>query len=228
MINSIVKLEDLIKAGVHIGQRSRYWNPNMFPYIYTKRKGVHIIDLVQTARLLTHAYNYVSVSARRGKTFLFIGTKKAVSNIISEEATKCNVYYVNDRWLGGTLTNWSTMKTRVAYLKELDVREKCGLIDLLPKKEASFLRRQHNKLKCSLGGLRHMETLPDIVILVDPKYEALAMEECQKLEIPIIALVDTDCNPNLVDIPIPGNAHGLASIKLILSILSKGIVKGKS
>lgn len=224
---TVVTLGELLEAGVHFGHQSSRWNPKMFPYIYTEQNGIHVIDLVQTARLLTHAYNYVQTAAKEKKTFLFVGTKRQASLIVGEEAKKCGASYINKRWLGGILTNWSTVQSRVEYLKELDEKEANGSINKLPKKEAALLRREHYKLKQNLGGLREMSQIPDVVIIVDPKRESTAIAECRKLKIPIISILDTNCDPNLVDIPIPANDDAVRSIKLILSTLSDGICFGK-
>nr|ADJ57416.1 30S ribosomal protein S2 [uncultured prymnesiophyte C19847] len=214
---TLVTLGELLDAGVHFGHQSSRWNPKMFPYIYTEQNGIHVIDLVQTARLLTHAYNYVQKAASEGKTFLFIGTKRQAANIIAEEANKCNAYYVNHRWLGGILTNWSTVQGRVEYLKTLNKKEENGEFAKLPKKEAALLRRVHEKLRQN----------PDIAIVVDPKREATAVAECRKLGITIISILDTNCDPNVVDIPIPANDDAVRSIKLILSTLSSAVISGK-
>lgn len=224
---TVITLGELLDAGVHFGHQSSRWNPKMFPYIYTEQNGIHVIDLVQTARLLTHAYDYVQTAAKEKKTFLFIGTKRQASAVIAEEAQRCGANYVNNRWLGGTLTNWSTVQSRVEYLKQLDQQEESGEIDRLPKKEAALLRREHDKLKHNLGGLREMSHIPDIAIVVDPKREGTAVAECRKLNIPIIAILDTNCDPNIADIPIPANDDAVRSIKLILSTLSDGILFGK-
>ena len=224
---TVITLGELLDAGVHFGHQSSRWNPKMFPYIYTEQNGIHVIDLVQTARLLTHAYNYVQTAAKEGKSFLFIGTKRQASAIIAEEAQKCGAHYVNNRWLGGILTNWSTVQGRVAYLKELDHKEESGEIELLPKKEAALLRREHEKLKHNLGGLREMTQIPDVVVVIDPKRESTAIAECRKLGIPIISILDTNCDPNMVDIPIPANDDAVRSIKLIISTLSDAILLGR-
>ena len=224
---SLVTLGELLDAGVHFGHQSSRWNPKMFPYIYIEQNGIHVIDLVQTARLLTHAYNYVQKSAKDGKQFLFIGTKRQAANIIAEEAKKCGAHYVNHRWLGGTLTNWSTVKGRVEYLNELNKKESNGELDLLPKKEAALRRRERDKLQQNLGGLTQMGQIPDIAIVVDPKREATALAECKKLGIIIISILDTNCDPDAVDIPIPANDDAVRSIKLIISSLSNAIVNGK-
>ena len=224
---TLVTLGELLDAGVHFGHQSSRWNPKMFPYIYTEQNGIHVIDLVQTARLLSHAYNYVQKAAKEGKTFLFIGTKRQAKNIIAEEATKCGSFFVDNRWLGGTLTNWSTVQGRVDYLKDLNQREASGELDRLPKKEAALLRREHDKLKHNLGGLTELVQVPDIAIVVDPKRESTAIAECRKLGITVIAILDTNCDPGMVDIPIPANDDAVRSIKLIISTLSDAIITGK-
>ena len=224
---TLVTLGELVDAGVHFGHQSSRWNPKMFPYIYTEQNGIHVIDLVQTARLLTHAANYVQKAAKEGKKFVFIGTKRQAAAIIAEEAQKCTEYYVNHRWLGGILTNWSTVQNRVEYLKELNTKEESGELNSLPKKEAALLRRERDKLQQNLGGLTKMLQVPDIAIVVDPKREATAIAECKKLGITIISILDTNCDPNTVDIPIPGNDDAVRSIKLIVSSLSDAVIAGK-
>jgi len=224
---TLVTLGELLDAGVHFGHQSSRWNPKMFPYIYTEQNGIHVIDLVQTARLLTHAYNYVQKAAKEVKQFLFIGTKRQAANIIAEEAQRCGGYYVNHRWLGGILTNWSTVQNRVSYLKDLNKKEADGEFDRLPKKEAALLRREHDKLRQNLGGLTEMSQVPDIAIVVDPKRESTAVAECRKLGITIISILDTNCDPNMVDIPIPANDDAVRSIKLVISTLSDAIITGK-
>lgn len=224
---TLVTLGELLDAGVHFGHQSSRWNPKMFPYIYTEQNGIHVIDLVQTARLLSHASNYVQKAAKEGKQFLFIGTKRQAANIMAEEAIKCNSHYVNHRWLGGTLTNWSTVQGRVGYLKELNQKEESGELDALPKKEAALLRRERDKLQQNLGGLTEMLQIPDIAIVVDPKREATAIAECRKLGITVISILDTNSDPNVVDIPIPANDDAVRSIKLIISVLADAIKTGK-
>lgn len=225
---TLVTLGELLDAGVHFGHQASRWNPKMFPYIYTEQNGIHVIDLVQTARLLTHAHNYVQKAAKEGKKFLFIGTKRQAAGIIAEEARRSGSYYVNHRWLGGILTNWSTVQARVTYLKELNKKEESGEFDRLPKKEAALLRREHDKLRQNLGGLTEMTQVPDIAIVVDPKREATAIAECKKLGITIISILDTNCDPNVVDIPIPANDDAVRSIKLVISTLSDAIITGKN
>nr|YP_009391646.1 ribosomal protein S2 [Laurenciella marilzae]ARW59790.1 ribosomal protein S2 [Laurenciella marilzae] len=225
---SIVSLEELLEAGVHFGHQSRRWNPKMFPYIYTERNGVHIIDLVQTSQLLTSAYEFIKKSASLGKTFLFLGTKRQAAGIIAREAVRCNSFYVNQRWLGGMLTNWSTIKSRVDRLNELQRKDTEGFIDILPKKEASVIRKELERLRKHLYGIKDMQKLPDIVIVVDQKKETTAIQECIKLNIPTVCIVDTNCNPDIVDVPIPANDDAIRSIKLIVSKISDAILDGQS
>jgi small subunit ribosomal protein S2 len=222
----VVSLAQMLESGVHFGHQTRRWNPKMDPYIYTARNGVHIIDLVQTAKLMDDAYNYVRTAAEQGKKFLFIGTKRQAAGIIAQEASRCGSYYVNQRWLGGMLTNWATIKTRVDRLKELERREDTGALDLLPKKEAAVLRRELEKLQKYLGGIKGMRKVPDVVIIVDQKREYNAVQECMKLSVPIVALLDTNCDPDVVDIPIPANDDAIRSIKLIVGRLADAIYEG--
>nr|YP_009395170.1 ribosomal protein S2 [Bryothamnion seaforthii]ARW63938.1 ribosomal protein S2 [Bryothamnion seaforthii] len=225
---SIVSLEELLEAGVHFGHQSRRWNPKMFPYIYTERNGIHIIDLVQTAQLLNNAYEFVRQSAELGKTFLFLGTKRQAAGIVAREANRSNSFYVNQRWLGGMLTNWITIKARVNRLNELEKKDEQGFINALPKKEASLLRKELDRLRKHLGGIKSMQSLPDLVIVVDQKKETTAIQECIKLGIPTICILDTNCNPDIVDIPIPANDDAIRSIKLILSKIADAILEGRS
>ncbi|MGG6295152.1 30S ribosomal protein S2 [Leptolyngbya sp. AN02str] len=223
----VVSLAQLLESGVHFGHQTRRWNPKMSPYIYTSRNGVHIIDLVQTAELIEEAYDYIRTASEQGKKFLFVGTKRQAAGIIAQEAARCGSYYVNQRWLGGMLTNWATIKTRVDRLKELERREESGQLDLLPKKEASMLRREMEKLQKYLGGIKAMRKVPDVVIMVDQRREYNAVQECQKLGIPIVALLDTNCDPDVVDIPIPANDDAIRSIKLIVGRLADAIYEGR-
>lgn len=223
----VVSLAELLESGVHFGHQTRRWNPKMSPYIYTSRNGVHIIDLVQTARLVEDAYEYIRKSAEQGKRFLFIGTKRQAAGIIAQEASRCGAYYVNQRWLGGMLTNWETIKGRVERLKELEQLEENGSIDKRPKKEGSVLRRELGKLEKYLGGIKSMRKIPDIVVIVDQKREYNAIQECQKLGIPIVSLLDTNCDPDFADIPIPANDDAIRSIKLILGKLADAIYEGR-
>ncbi len=223
----VVSLAQLLEAGVHFGHQARRWNPKMEPYIFTERNGVHIIDLVQTAQCMEEAYAYLREASEQGKKFLFIGTKRQAAGIVAQEALRCQSYYVNQRWLGGMLTNWVTIKSRVDRLKELERRHESGALDRLPKKEAAKLRREMEKLQKYLGGIKTMRRPPDIAIVVDQKREYNAVQECQKLNIPIVALLDTNCDPDLVDVPIPANDDAIRSVKLILSKLADAINEGR-
>jgi small subunit ribosomal protein S2 len=223
-----ISLAQLLEAGVHFGHKAYRWNPKMFPYIYTERNNIHILDLVQSAQLLKEANSYVQCNAEKGKTFLFVGTKRQASALIAQEAKRCNSYYVNHRWLGGMLTNWVTLKSRIARLKSLEKEESDQVFKLLPKKEASLRRKELEKLRRNLNGIKDMDKLPDIVIIIDQKREITAIRECHTLGITIISILDTNCDPDLVDIPIPGNDDAVGSIKLILQSLTDSINIGKS
>ena len=222
-----ISLAQLLDAGVHFGHKAYRWNPKMFPYIYTERNNIHILDLVQSAQLLKEANSYVRSSAEQGKTFLFIGTKRQASALIAQEAKRCNSYYVNHRWLGGMLTNWVTLKSRIERLKVLEQQEANEIFAMLPKKEAAIRNKELEKLRRHLDGVKNMENLPDAVIIIDQKRELTAIKECKKLGIPIISILDTNCDPDLVDIPIPGNDDAVRSIKLILKTLSDSILLGQ-
>ncbi len=223
-----VSLSELLEAGVHFGHQSRRWNPKMFPYIYAERHGIHIIDLVQTAQLLNEAHELIKGFAADNKTFLFIGTKRQAASIIAEQAARSNSFYVNQRWLGGMLTNWSTIRSRVERLKNLEKQEQSGAMNKLPKKEAASLRKELEKLKKHLNGIKDMKRIPDVVIVVDQKREATAIQECIKLGITTLCILDTNCNPDLVDIPIPANDDAIRSIKLIVSRIASAIIEGQS
>jgi len=223
-----ISLAQLLEAGVHFGHKAYRWNPKMFPYIYTERNNIHILDLVQSAQLLKEANLYLQSSSEKEKTFLFIGTKRQASALIAQEAKRCNSYYVNHRWLGGMLTNWSTVKERIARLKSLEQEEADEVFNLLPKKEASLRRKELEKLRKNLNGIKDMQRLPDVAIIIDQKREMTAIRECQTLGIPIVSILDTNCDPDLVDIPIPGNDDAVGSIKLILQSLTDSINIGRS
>lgn len=222
----VVSLAQMMESGVHFGHQTRRWNPKMSPYIYTSRNGVHIIDLVQTAQLMEDAYTYMRTQAEQGKKFLFVGTKRQAAGIIAQEASRSGAHYINQRWLGGMLTNWTTIKTRVDRLKDLERREESGALDLLPKKEASMLRRELSKLQKYLGGIKTMRKIPDVVIIVDQRREYNAVQECEKLGLPIVSMLDTNCDPDVVDIPIPANDDAIRSIKLIVGKLADAIYEG--
>jgi small subunit ribosomal protein S2 len=224
---SVISLAQMLEAGVHFGHQARRWNPKMSEYIFTERNGVHIIDLVQTAQLMDDAYYYVRSAAESGKRFLFVGTKRQAAGIVAQEALRCGSYYVNQRWLGGMLTNWTTIKTRIDRLKDLERRHDSGVFELLPKQEASKLRRELEKLEKYLGGLKMMNKLPDVVIMIDVRREYNAVQECQKLGLPIVSLLDTNCDPDWVDIPIPANDDAIRSIKLVVGKLADAIYEGR-
>ncbi len=224
---SVVTLPQLLEAGVHFGHKASRWNPKMRPFIFTERNGIHIIDLVQTARYLNEAYEYIRSSADSGKRFLFVGTKRQAAGIIAQEAKRCGSYYINHRWLGGMLTNWTTIKTRIDRLKELEDMQNSGLMDRLPKQEASKLRRDYLKLERNLGGIKTMRRLPDIVVIVDQRRETNAVQECAKLKIPIISLIDTNCDPDLSDVFIPANDDAIRAIKLIMGKIADAIYEGR-
>jgi small subunit ribosomal protein S2 len=223
----VVSLAQLLESGVHFGHQTRRWNPKMEPYIFTERNGVHIIDLVQTAQYMDEAYNYMRQASEQGKKVLFVGTKRQAAGIVAQEALRCGSYYINQRWLGGMLTNWTTIKTRVDRLKDLERRDESGALDRLPKKEASVLRREMEKLQKYLGGIKTMRKPPDIVVIIDQKREYNAVQECQKLRIPIVAMLDTNCDPDTVDIAIPANDDAIRSIKLIVGKLADAIYEGR-
>lgn len=223
----VISLAQMLESGVHFGHQARRWNPKMDPYIFTERNGVHIIDLVQTAQLMDEAFHYVRSASESGKKFLFVGTKRQAAGIIAQEAARCGGYYVNQRWLGGMLTNWATIKTRIERLKDLERRYESGIFDLLPKQEASMLRRELDKLQKYLGGLKQMHKIPDVVVIIDIRREYNAVQECQKLGLPIVSLLDTNCDPDWVDIPIPANDDAIRSIKLIIGKLADAIYEGR-
>jgi small subunit ribosomal protein S2 len=225
---SNISLSQLLEAGVHFGHKAYRWNPKMFPYIYSEVNNIHILDLVQSATLLNEANSYVTSAANQGKIFLFIGTKRQASTLIAQEAKRCDSYYVNHRWLGGMLTNWTTLSDRIIRLKNLEQQEADNNFAFLPKKEASLSRKELEKLRKHLDGIKDMPRIPDIAIIVDQKREITAIRECRKLGIPIVSISDTNCDPDLIDIPIPGNDDAVRSIKLILKSLTDSIVEGQS
>ena len=225
---SDISLSQLLEAGVHFGHKAHRWNPKMFPYIYSEVNNIHILDLIQSATLLKEAKNYLESLASEKKTFLFVGTKRQATTLIAQEAKRCNSYYVNHRWLGGMLTNWTTVKNRIERLKDLEKQEADGTFDLLTKKEVALRRKELVKLRKHLEGIKNMKELPDVAIIIDQKREMTAIAECRKLEIPIVSILDTNCDPDLVDIPIPGNDDAIRSIKLILNALTNSILMGQS
>jgi small subunit ribosomal protein S2 len=225
---SDISLSKLLEAGVHFGHKAYRWNPKMFPYIYSEVNNIHILDLVQSATLLKEANSYVQSASSEEKTFLFVGTKRQASTLIAQEANRCDSYYVNHRWLGGMLTNWTTLTERIQRLKSLEQQEADNTFNLLTKKEATLRRKELQKLRKHLEGIKNMENVPDIAIIIDQKREMTAIRECRKLGIPIISILDTNCDPDLIDIPIPGNDDAVRSIKLILKSLTDNIIIGKT
>jgi len=225
---SDISLSQLLEAGVHFGHKAHRWNPKMFPYIYSEVNNIHILDLIQSATLLKKAMKYLEVAASQNKKVLFVGTKRQATTLIAQEANRSNSYYVNHRWLGGMLTNWSTMKERIEKLKDLEKQESEGTFDLLTKKEGALRRKELTKLRKYLDGIKSMTSLPDVVIIIDQRREITAIAECRKLGIPVVSILDTNCDPDLVDIPIPGNDDAVRSIKLILTFLTDSIIKGQT
>lgn len=225
---SDISLSQLLEAGVHFGHKAHRWNPKMFPYIYSEVNNIHILDLIQSATLLKKAMRYLEVAASKNQKVLFVGTKRQATTLIAQEAKRSNSYYVNHRWLGGMLTNWSTMRERIEKLKDLEKQESEGTFDLLTKKEGALRRKKLAKLRKYLDGIKSMTSLPDVVIIIDQRREITAIAECRKLGIPVVSILDTNCDPDLVDIPIPGNDDAVRSIKLILTLLTDSIIKGQT
>ena len=225
---SNISLQQLLEAGVHFGHKAYRWNPKMFPYIYSEVNNIHILDLIQSATLLKKAMRYLETAASQNKTVLFVGTKRQATTLIAQEAKRSNSYYVNHRWLGGMLTNWSTMKERIEKLKDLEKQESEGTFELLTKKEGALRRKELTKLRKYLDGIKSMTRVPDVVIIIDQRREMTAVAECRKLGIPVVSILDTNCDPDLVDIPIPGNDDAVRSIKLILTLLTDSIIKGQT
>ncbi|HWP29326.1 MAG TPA: 30S ribosomal protein S2 [Chloroflexota bacterium] len=222
-----ISMKVLLEAGVHFGHQTRRWDPRMRPFIFTERNGIHIIDLQQTVRRLEEAMTFVRDVAARGGTILYVGTKKQAQETIQEEATRAGMPYVIQRWLGGTLTNFQTIQQRIRRLEELERRKEQGEFDLLPKKEATRLHDELERLTRLFGGIRTMRRLPDAVFIVDPHRESIAVAEARRLEIPIVAMVDTNCNPELIDYPIPANDDAIRAIRLIAGKLTDAIVEGR-
>lgn len=224
---SVVTMKQLLEAGVHFGHQTRRWNPKMEEYIFTERNGIYIIDLQKTVKLIDTAYDYMKNVAADGGVVLFVGTKKQAQDSIEEEAIRAGQYYVNHRWLGGTLTNWKTIQSRIARLKELKKMAEDGTFDVLPKKEVAVLTKQREKLERFLGGIEDMPRIPDVLFIVDPHKEQIAVKEAQKLHIPIIAMVDTNTDPDDIDYVIPSNDDAIRAVRLITSKMADAIVEGK-
>lgn len=224
---SVVSMKQLLEAGVHFGHQTRRWNPKMAPYIYTERNGIHIIDLQKTVPMLDAAYNAVFDIASQGGTILFVGTKKQAQETIAKEAERCGMYYVNERWLGGMLTNFTTVKTRIARLKELEKMKEDGTFEVLPKKEVAQLEKEHEKLEKNLGGIKEMTRIPDAIFVVDPKKEHICVSEAESLGITLIGIADTNADPEELDYVIPGNDDAIRAIRLITSTLADAVIEAK-
>ena len=224
---SVVAMKQLLEAGVHFGHQTRRWDPRMAPYIYTARNGIYIIDLQKTAKKIDEAYAVLKSIIDEGKTVIFVGTKKQAQECVKEEAERCGMYYVNQRWLGGMLTNFGTIKTRINRLKELEKMENDGTFEVLPKKEVILLKKEMGKLQANLGGIKDMNEIPGAMFVVDPKKERIAILEARKLGIPVIGLVDTNCNPEDVDYVIPGNDDAIRAIKLIVEAMANAVIESK-
>ena len=224
---AVISMKQLLEAGVHFGHQTRRWNPKMAQYIFTERNGIYIIDLQKTVRKIDEAYMFVRDLALEGKSLLFVGTKKQAQESIEAEAKRCGMFYVNNRWLGGTLTNCRTMQTRIKRLNDIDAMEKNGQFDVLPKKEVIKLCAEREKLLKNLGGIREMKKLPGALFIVDPRKERIAVAEARTLGIPIVAIVDTNCDPDEIDYVIPGNDDAIRAVKLIAGKLADAVLEGK-
>ncbi len=222
---AVISMKQLLEAGVHFGHQTRKWNPKMKKYIFAARNEIHIIDLQLTASLIEEAYAFVCESVKAGKSVLFVGTKKQAQDAIKEEAERCGQYYVNTRWLGGCLTNFKTMRSRVEYLESLEAREANGEFDLLPKKEVMLLKKEMAKLQANLGGIKKMRSMPGVMFVVDPNNEDIAIKEARKLGIKVVAITDTNCDPDVVDYVIPGNDDAIRAIKLIASVIANAVIE---
>ena len=224
---AVVSMKQLLEAGVHFGHQTRRWNPKMARYIFTERNGIYIIDLQKTVKKLEEAYNFVRDVATEGKPVLFVGTKKQAQDSVKEEAERAGAYYVNARWLGGMMTNFATIRRRIDRLKQLKAMEEDGTFDLLPKKEVIKLRLEIEKLEKFLGGIKDMKELPGALFIVDPRKERIAVAEAKKLGIPIVAIVDTNCDPDEIDYVIPGNDDAIRAVKLISATMANAIIEGR-
>ena len=224
---AVVAMKQLLEAGVHFGHQTRRWDPKMAEYIFQARNGIHIIDLQKTSKKLDEAYSFIKEQAEEGQTILFVGTKKQAQECMKEAALKCGMYYVDQRWLGGMLTNFGTIRRRVQRLKDLETMQEDGTFEVLPKKEVILLKKEMEKLEKNLGGIKDMEQLPGVIFLVDPKKERIAILEAKKLGIPVVGLVDTNCNPEELDYPIPGNDDAIRAVKLIADVMANAVIEGQ-
>ena len=224
---AVVAMKQLLEAGVHFGHQTRRWDPRMAEYIFQARNGIHIIDLQKASKKIDEAYEFIKEQVEEGKTVLFVGTKKQAQECIKEAAEKCGMFYVDQRWLGGMLTNFDTIQKRIQRLKELETMEQDGTFDVLPKKEVILLKKEMEKLEKNLGGIKEMTELPGVIFLVDPKKERIAVLEAKKLGIPTVGIVDTNCNPEDVDYVIPGNDDAIRAVKLIADVMANAVIEGK-
>ena len=224
---AVISMKQLLEAGVHFGHQTRRWNPKMKKYIFTERNGIYIIDLQKTVRLVDDAYNYMRNVAEEGGIALFVGTKKQAQEAIKDEAIRSGQYYVNHRWLGGTLTNWDTIQKRIARLKLINKMEEEGTFEVLPKKEVAGLNKERERLEKFLGGIADMPRIPDVMFIVDPRKERIAVQEAHKLNIPIVAMVDTNCDPDEIDVVIPSNDDAIRAVKLISAKMADAFIEGR-
>ena len=222
---AVITMKQLLEAGVHFGHQTRKWNPKMSKYIYAARNDIHIIDLQLTVGLIEEAYKFVVETVKAGKSVLFVGTKKQAQDAIKEEAERCGQYYINSRWLGGTLTNFKTIRSRIDRMVKLEKMEESGEFDLLPKKEVAKLKDELGKLQTNLQGIRDMNKMPGVMFIVDPHNEDIAVAEARKLNIPIVAITDTNCDPDLIDYVIPGNDDAIRAIKLIAGVMANAVIE---
>ena len=226
-MSTIISMKQLLEAGVHFGHQTRRWNPKMAKYIFTERNGIYIIDLQKTVKKVDEAYNFIRETAQNGGSILFVGTKKQAQEAMREEAVRCNQYYVNERWLGGMMTNFKTIQKRVTRLRQLEKMEEDGTFDVLPKKEVLGLRHEMEKLNRNLGGIKEMKKLPAALFVVDPRKEHIAVLEARKLNIPIVATVDTNCDPDEVDYVIPANDDAIRAVRLLASKMADAVLEGR-
>lgn len=224
---AVISMKQLLEAGVHFGHQTRRWNPKMAPYIFTERNGIYIIDLQKTVKKVDEAYDFLRSVAEEGKSILFVGTKKQAQEAVKEEALKSGMFYVNERWLGGMMTNFATIRKSINRLKELEAMEEDGTFEVLSKKEVLALKREQEKLEKSLGGIKDMEELPGALFIVDPRKERIAVAEAKKLNIPIVAIVDTNCDPDEIDYAIPGNDDAIRAVKLLTSRMADAVIEGR-
>ena len=224
---SVISMKQLLEAGVHFGHQTRRWNPKMAPYIYTERNGIYIIDLQKSVGKVDEAYDAVFDIAEQGGTILFVGTKKQAQDAITQEAARCGMYYVNERWLGGMLTNFKTIESRIARLKEIEAMAEDGTFDVLPKKEVTNLKKELEKLQKNLGGIKDMGRIPDAIFIVDPKKERICVQEAHALGIPLIGIADTNCDPDELDYVIPGNDDAIRPVKLIVGKMADAVIEAK-